>query len=74
LEDQILALMVGLPLIGAIGTVVIPKEKPVWVYSLAVGVAAIGFLLSIILFFSYDFTRGGYQFAVEYPWLSSLGI
>ncbi len=74
MEDQILALIVGLPLIGAIGTVVIPKEKPVWVYSLAVGVAAIGFLLSIILFFSYDFTRGGYQFAVEYPWLSSLGI
>ena len=74
MDGQILTLIVGLPIIGAAGAVVIPKEKTQWIYGLAIGVASIGFLLSIFLFFSYDFRLGGYQFSVEYPWLNSLGI
>lgn len=74
LDDQILTLIIGLPLIGVVGAVAIPKEKFQWIYALAIGVASIGFLLSGYLFFAYDFNQGGYQFAVEYPWLNSLGI
>jgi NADH-quinone oxidoreductase subunit M len=62
------------PLIAALLILVIPRRWP-WVIRI---VAAIGsgvtLVLSLIVFFGYDWQRGGFQYQETYNWIPELGI
>jgi NADH-quinone oxidoreductase subunit M len=70
----ILSAIVFLPIVaGAVMLALPPKQK--LIYRFALGVAALVFLLSIIVYVGFDVAGGGYQFMEgPYEWLPALGI
>ncbi len=70
----ILSVIFCCPLIAVLALFLVPGErhKAIRIVSLAFTLASLA--LSLVLFFSYDFTRGGLQFVEHYQWLSALGI
>ena len=70
----ILSLMLITPLIVGVLILLLPfgkKNAPRW---LALAASAILFILSIIVYISFDKSASGYQFVESIPWLPALGI
>ena len=70
--DQIsLFMLIIVPLIGALVGVLLPKDRPkdAWYFALAVSFFTL--VLSIAIFFRYDYSAGGFQFSRELPWLGA---
>nr|MCS5658480.1 NADH-quinone oxidoreductase subunit M [Dehalococcoidia bacterium] len=68
--DQIaLALVIFVPLVGAILAMFMPadRQKDVWYF--AIVVAGLSLILSVYIFVRYDYGAGGFQFHDNYPWL-----
>ena len=68
--DQIaLALIIFVPLAGAIAAMFMPadRQKDVWYF--AIVVAGLCFALSLYIFLRYDYGAGGFQFQDSYRWL-----
>ena len=63
-----------IPFIWGLILVFFPKgnTQSIKIYSAATSFFI--FLLTIFIFFQYDYQVGGYQFTSEIPWISSLGI
>jgi NADH-quinone oxidoreductase subunit M len=82
LFDQVwLFLVIAVPLVGALLSMFIPKDRPRDAWYFAIFVSAICFILSIIIFTRYDYTADGFQFTRTLQWLEeplnislSLGI
>ncbi len=70
--DQILSLIIFLPLLAA-GVIAIVRNDT-FTKLVSVGVSGIVFLLSLILFFNFDFTKEGFQFVTKLSWIPTLGI
>ena len=64
-------MLIIVPLIGALVGVLLPKDRPkdAWYFALAVSFFTL--VLSIAIFFRYDYSAGGFQFARELPWLGA---
>ena len=61
--DQIALLaVIGVPLAGAFLSMLIGKDRPAQAWYLAIVVAAISFVLSVVIFARYDYDAGGFQF------------
>ena len=58
LEQTALFLIIMIPLLGAMLTMFLPKDRPGYAWYFAIGVSLICFLLSIYVFFSYDYGAG----------------
>ena len=73
-QIPILTIIYMMPLIAVIAMFFIPgtNHKAVKIVSLVF--SAISFILSIMLFFAYDFEKGGMQFVERHEWAASLGI
>ena len=69
LEQSALFLIIMVPLLGALLTVFLPKERPADAWYFSIGVAVICLLLSIYVFISYDYGAGGFQLARAFQWL-----
>ena len=68
--DQVsLLLLVLVPLAGAVLAMFLPKDRPRDAWQFAIFVAAISFVLSVIVFVRYDYAIGDVQFAREYAWI-----
>lgn len=68
--DQIaLLLLLVVPLTGALLSMFIPKDQPREAWYFAIFVAAICFILSVIIFTRYDYTAGGFQLTRTFQWL-----
>ena len=68
--DQIALLaVIGVPLAGAFLSMLIGKDRPAQAWYLAIVVAAISFVLSVVIFARYDYDAGGFQFTNEFQWL-----
>ena len=68
--DQVsLLLLVLVPLAGAILAMFLPKDRPRDAWQFAIFVAAVSFVLSVVVFARYDYAEGGVQFAREYAWI-----
>jgi NADH-quinone oxidoreductase subunit M len=62
------------PLVGALIIMAVPRRWP-WVIRLLAAVASgISLVLSFVVFFGYDWRRGGFQFQERYAWIPELGI
>ncbi|HZA23634.1 MAG TPA: hypothetical protein VFA32_13715, partial [Dehalococcoidia bacterium] len=68
--DQVsLFLVLVVPLVGAMLSMFIPKDRPRDAWYFAIFVSAICFILSIIIFTKYDYTAGGFQLTRTFQWL-----
>ncbi|RLJ71483.1 NADH dehydrogenase subunit M [Hydrogenivirga caldilitoris] len=70
--EHVLSLVIFLPLITAAVVAVVRNE--VFAKFASVAVSGIVFLLSLVLFLSFDFSREGFQFVTKLSWIPSLGI
>jgi len=70
--ENILTLTIFLPLAGAIVIGIVRNPQAAKIISLAF--SFVTFLLSLVLFFNFDFNKEGFQFEKKINWISSLGI
>src|SRR2546426_6001254 len=72
--DHALNLVTYLPLAGALGLLLIDKNKKSLIIHAATWIALADFLLSVPLFFMYDASQGGFQFQNKASWIPSIGV
>src|SRR2546427_3203515 len=72
--DHALNLVPYLPLAGALGLLLIDKNKKSLIIHAATWIALADFLLSVPLFFMYDAGLGGFQFQNKASWIPSIGV
>jgi len=65
----ILSLTIFIPLIAGLIILLFPREKTTWPRVAALVAAIITFVLTIIVYASYDIAQGGYQFIEKVPWM-----
>ncbi len=70
--EKLLSLIIFLPLITAGVISLIRKEEVAKVASVVV--SGIVFILSLVLFFNFDFSKPGFQFETKIDWIPALGI
>lgn len=70
----VLTVIYLMPLLAVITLLFIPGKNHKAIKITSLSFTFISFLLSIILFFSYDFQKGGLQFVERYNWIPSIGI
>ena len=71
LEQAALFLVIIVPLVGAVLTMFLPKERPRDAWYFAIGVSVICLFLSIYVFLSYDYGAGGFQLIRTFQWLDA---
>src|SRR2546428_9328138 len=72
--DHALNLVTYLPLAGALGLLLIDKNKKSLIIHAATWIALADVLLSVPLFFMYDAGLGGFQFQNKASWIPSIGV
>jgi len=70
----ITALLILAPLAGAIAILCTPATQPQWVRRIAVTATTTTLAAALSLIVHYDRVLGGYQAALQIPWISSLGV
>ena len=70
--EKLLSLIIFLPLLTAGAVAIVRKESFAKMSSIVV--SGIVFLLSLILFLNFDFSKGGFQFETKINWIPTLGI
>lgn len=66
--DHILSYLIIVPLLGALGVLLLPSGKKQLIRYVGVGVATINLILSIFLYVQFD-AVGGLQFVERYKWI-----
>ena len=74
LDFPILSLITFLPLAGVLVILFIPREKAKAINNLAFAVAAVDFVISLALFFTFQSDSAQMQFMEHVPWIENLGI
>jgi NADH-quinone oxidoreductase subunit M len=62
------------PALGAFALLFVPARHPQWVRRIAVLATAASLVCGLGMAFGYDRSAGGYQYALNVPWIRSLGI
>ncbi len=70
----LLSLITFLPAVGALGLLVIPRQRENLIRGLALGISILTFLISLRLYTGFHLGSAGMQFAEEAEWIPSLGI
>jgi NADH-quinone oxidoreductase subunit M len=70
----LLSLVLWLPLIGSLLLLVVPRDNQVMQRGLALGVSLLTLVASLPLYFGFDFTQTGFQFAESLAWIDAWGI
>lgn len=65
-----------LPIIGVVGVLVVPKDKPNVIRYVSLVTTLVTFLLTIVLYMGFDLSNGGIQdaFTVKMPWIKQFNI
>jgi NADH-quinone oxidoreductase subunit M len=74
MQFPFLSIIIFTPLVAGLVILLLPAERKDWIRGIALGAAALSFLLSIWVYASYNIAAGGYQFIEHMPWLPALGI
>lgn len=72
--DWILVWIVFFPMLGSLTIAFIPKSQEKMVKWTALAISIVPFVLSIVAYANYNFTKGGFQFIKNLPWIESVGI
>jgi len=68
-----LSLILFTPLAGAIALLFVNKQSESTIRWIANGVALVGFLISVPLWWAYDLSNAEFQFIERLPWIPSIG-
>lgn len=71
---SLLTYILGMPLVGALLILLIPRNYRFVIRLVALGCTAASAALALFLFWAFDPTATGYQFVQKVAWVSSLGI
>ena len=72
---EVLFALIVIPLLSAVAFMLIPSRYPQLVRYVALVSAAVQFVLSVIVFFSYEFDGGnGLRFDFRLDWLENVGV
>ena len=71
LDQGALFLVIMVPLLGAILTMFLPKDKPREAWWFAVGVGTLCLALAIYIIARYDYGEGGFQMTRTFQWLEA---
>ncbi len=74
IRDNILSLLIWLPIIAGITTLIIGNNRPLLAKCFAFIIVLIVFILSLVLYTNFDTTTHIMQFTEHYSWISSLNI
>ncbi|MDO8588301.1 MAG: NADH-quinone oxidoreductase subunit M [Armatimonadota bacterium] len=74
MDSWILTTITFTPLLGTIVLMLIPREKVSAIKWTALLFSLPPLALSIILWFAYDWHKGGMQFTVNAPWIRDIGV
>ena len=74
MNSWILTAITFIPLLGTLVLMIIPKEKASVIKVTALLFSLPSLVLSIILWFGYNYHTGGMQFSVNVPWIRDLGV
>ena len=66
-DEAALFILILVPLLGAVLIMFMPKDRPKDIWYLAILVAGISLVLSLIIFARYDYEEGGFQFLIVTP-------
>jgi len=69
-----LSVIIFLPLLGAVGVLLIKEERRSSIRAWALGITLANFVLSLPLYFLFDKGEAGYQFLESSPWFRTMGI
>ncbi|QYK50986.1 MAG: NADH-quinone oxidoreductase subunit M [Anaerolineales bacterium] len=70
----ILSAIVLLPILAGVVLLFLPPKNHKLIYSFALAIALVTFLLSIVVYVGFDATGETFQFVEKYDWLPQLGI
>ncbi|PKB57099.1 MAG: hypothetical protein BZY73_04705, partial [SAR202 cluster bacterium Casp-Chloro-G3] len=68
-DQTALFMVIVVPLVGALISMFIAKDRPKDAWYFAILVSFITLVLSIAIFARYDYTAGGFQFTRDFQWL-----
>ena len=76
MSEQVLGTLVGLPLLGAIALLFMPRHAPRLIRGFSVAVMLVELALSVywLLGDTVDYSAPGYRFLIDVPWVESVGI
>jgi NADH-quinone oxidoreductase subunit M len=70
----LISIVTFLPVIGAVAIALMPRDKPVFLKTIALITTTVTFFVSLGLYNSFVVGDGGFQFLEERPWVESIGI
>jgi NADH-quinone oxidoreductase subunit M len=70
----VLTVIYMMPLLAVFTLLFIPGKNHTAIRVVSLAFTSVSFLLSIALFFAYDYRAGGLQFVERYTWIESLGV
>lgn len=70
----ILSIILLCPLVAVILTIMIPQERGILIKTVNAGLALITVALSLVVWWQYDKSVGGYQMIEDLPWVTDFGI
>ena len=70
-DQSALLIIIVVPLLGAMVTMFMPRDRPRLVWGLAVAIATVSLALSVVIFARYDYGQGGFQFTRTFEWLDA---
>lgn len=73
-NDHLLSIILFAPFVGATILFFVSNKQRAVVQGLAAFFAGVSFFLSLYLFYSFDTTKGGFQFTQQSIWSENLGI
>jgi NADH-quinone oxidoreductase subunit M len=71
---MILFLLVLIPVLAAIGVLIVPRDRSDIVKMAALGASVLVLALSLPLYFGFETGKPGYQFEEIYPWIPAFNI
>jgi NADH-quinone oxidoreductase subunit M len=74
MQFPILSVIIFTPVIAGALILFVPSEKKNWIKGIALFASSLILILSVIIFFGYKPSIGGYQFLEKIPWVPALGI
>lgn len=72
--EYLLTIIIFLPLIFALALLFINKERTKLIKLIGINGAFLTFILSLFLLFGFDTSVSGFQFQMQYSWISALNI
>jgi len=74
MDQYILTITTAIPLVGILVLLLVNKKAESMLKSVAFVASLVTFLMSLYLYFNFDSSTDAMQFAVNIPWMTSLGI